>query len=392
MMQIKRNNPDGTSNILVLMHEFQKHFQSIANCELAPDFARNIYNFYAQFTATFLSIINSTKMDSSSKCMFLNIHNEMLEKLKRDGPKFAISSIHPSLSKPVRLFSETAKSSDEQMKSTVYDILKFNVDNVEPETDSSRSLTLLEMAMSAKEEGNYDRAITLVQDGLSIICDYDIHVMFYELLIKIYGKQKDWPAVIESCKCIIDMPQIPPSSSKIVKAHIERGNACIELDDLSEAFLSYTNALELQNQHHVPNHPLTSEIHIKIGNVFKKTEDVSAALESYDKAITLGFPDTASEAYEIIGIIYTRQGNYDMARSNFIKCLEIRKDWIPQKTLWLAHTHIYLAIVEHKTEHYQQRDLHIQQARKITDHDAEEHNLITKAISQILGEDIPTNS
>jgi tetratricopeptide (TPR) repeat protein len=166
----------------------------------------------------------------------------------------------------------------------------------------------------------------------------------------------------------------------------------MELDDLSEAFLSFTNALELQNQHHVPNHPLTSEIHIKIGNVFEKTDNVSAALESYDKAITFGSPDTASEAYETIERIYTRRRNHDVARSNFIKCLEIRKDWIPQKTFLIACTHLWLAIVEHKTEHYQQRDFHIQQARKITDHDEEERDLITEQMSQILGEvTLPTS-
>jgi tetratricopeptide (TPR) repeat protein len=380
--------------MLIVTHEYQKLCQSIANCELVPDLSREISKFNEQCTATFLGIINSTDMDSSSKCMVPEINNEMLEKLKRYGPEFATSFIHPSLSKPVRLSSETAISSDEQMKSTVYDILKFNTDNVNvvPEIDSSRSLTLLEMAMSAKEEGNYDQAIALVRDGLSVSCGHDIHVSLHELLIIIYKKQKNWLGVIESCQCIIDMPEIPPSSSAIVKAHIKRGDACIELDDLSEAFLSYTNALELQNQHHVPIHPLTSEIHIKIGNVFEKIEDVSAALESYDKAITLGFPDTASEAYEAIGIIYMRQGNYDMARSNFIKCLEIRKDWIPQKTFRLAWTHTWLAIVEHKTEHYQQRDFHFQQARKITDHDEEERDIITEQISQILGEDIPTNS
>jgi tetratricopeptide (TPR) repeat protein len=390
MMQIKRDNPNGISNMPIVMHEFQKVCQSIANCKLVPDLSREIPKFYAQFIADFLDTINSTGIDSLDESMFLNINNEILEKLQRGGPEFAMPSIHPSLSKSVRLFSEIAKSSDEQMKSTVHDIFKFHMDNMVFKTDSSRSLTLLDMAVSAMEEGNYDRAIALVQDGLSITSDNDTHVMLYEFLIIFYTKQKNWLAVIESCQCIIDMPEIPPSSSAIVKAHIARGNACIELDDLQEAFLSYTKALELQNQHHVPNHLLTSEIHIKIGNIFEKTKDVSAALESYDKAITFGSPDTASEAYEMIGDIHTGRGNYDVARSNFIKCLEIRKDWIPHKTYLLARTHIWLAIIEHKTEHYQQRDLHIQQARTIDIHDEEERNFITEQISRILGEDIPT--
>jgi tetratricopeptide (TPR) repeat protein len=393
MMQIKRDNPDDISNMLILMHEFQKNYQSIANCELAPDLFREINKFQAQFIAALLDTINSTDIGSLNKSMLLKIYNEMLEKLQRDGPEFATPSIHPSLSKPARLFSEIAKSSDEQMKSTAYDTLKFDIDNFVFKENSSRSFTLLRMAMTAESDGDYDRAIALVRDGLSVTCDYDTHVMLYEYLIIIYKKQKNWPAVIKSCQCIIDMPQIPPSSSTIVEAHIERGNACIELDDLSEALISYTKALELQSQHHVPNHPLTSEIHIKIGNVFKKRKDVSAALESYGKAITLGFPDTASEAYEMIGSIYTHQRNYDVARSNFIKCLEIQEGSIPQKTFRLACTHIWLALVEHKTEHYQQRDFHFQQAITITDHDDEEiRDLVTKQISQILGEVTPTTS
>ena len=317
----------------------------------------------------------------------------MFEKLKRDGPEFATPSIHPSPSKPVRLPSEITKWNDEQMKSAMYNILKFDIDNTVLKDDSSQSLTLLKMAVSAMEEGNYDRAIASVRDGLSVSCDYYIHIIMYKLLIIIYKKQKNWLAVIQSCQRIIDMPEIPPSSSAIVKAHIERADACIELDDLSEAFLSYTNALELQNQHHVPNHPLTSEIHIKIGDVFKKIGNVSAALESYVKAITLGFPDTASEAYDRIGSIYMCQRNFDVARSNFIKCLEIQKGSIPQKTVQLACTHLWLAMVEHKTEHYQQRDFHFQQAITITDHEGEEiRDFITKLISNILGEVTPTTS
>jgi tetratricopeptide (TPR) repeat protein len=72
------------------------------------------------------------------------------------------------------------------------------------------------------------------------------------------------------------------------------------LTDFDAAKFSYTKALELQNQHQAPNHPLTSEIYIKVGNLFEKEDNVSAALESYEKAIGLGSPNTASEAYEVL--------------------------------------------------------------------------------------------
>ncbi len=381
------------SNIRMGMYEMEKHSQSIINDESVPDCRREIHKRRVQYIATFLDDDKNSK-DLHSMFMLTAVENEIktFENMQRYGTALPTSSMYESLIKPLHWFPESAESNAEQMKSIMYDRVKSNMDKILPEKDSYRHFMLFIMATYAKKDGDYDRAIALVREGLSVTCSYGIGVLLYEFLAEIYKEQKNWPAAIESYQSIIDMPEIPPSSSAIVKAHIERGDACIELDDLSEALISYTNALELQSQHHVPNHPLTSKIHIKIGNVFKKTENVSAALESYNEAITFGFPDTASEVYEAIGIIYMRQGNYDMARSNFIKCLEIRKDWTPHKTFLLALTHIWLAIVEHKTEHYQQRDFHFQQARKLAIHDEEDRDFITERISQILGEVTPTTS
>jgi tetratricopeptide (TPR) repeat protein len=378
---------DYSSNMMMGICEMQKVIQSMANCESILDFCPEICKLQMQDIATFFELIKLKGAHSVNSFKLIEKYNELLEIMLRFGPMLDSPIFHSSLIEPVRLFSENTESNDEQIKSIRYDRMKSNMDKILSENDSSRSDIFYRMALSAVKEGNYDRAIAFVRDGLSITSNYNngIDVELYNLLVIIYKKQKNWPAVIESCQSIIDMPQIPPSSSAIVKAHIERGDACIELDDLSEAFLSYTNALELQKQHHAPNHPLTSEIHINIGNVFEKKGNVSAALESYNEAITLGSPDTASTAYKNIGVMYMRRGNHDLARSNFIKCLEIQEGSIPHKTFLIACIHLWLARLEHKTEHYEQRDFHIQQSRKIADHDEENHKWITEQISRILG-------
>jgi tetratricopeptide (TPR) repeat protein len=214
----------------------------------------------------------------------------------------------------------------------------------------------------------------------------------YEELVRTYEKQKNWLAVIESCQSIIDMPQIAPSSSSIVKAYLARGKACTEFGDLSEVYISYINALQLQDQHQTPNHPLTSEIYIKIGDVFKQIEDVSTALEYYQKAISCGLPDTSSEAYKKIGIMYMFRRNYDLARSNFMKCLEIQQNSIPHETFLLAYTYTLVAQVEHRSGRIHQRDLNIQQARTIVILDEDQREFIVQRISKILAETVPTTS
>ena len=71
MNQIKMDNPDDESNMLILMHELQKLYQSMANCELAPGVCRKIYKFRAQCIATWLDTINSTDIGLMDKSMLL---------------------------------------------------------------------------------------------------------------------------------------------------------------------------------------------------------------------------------------------------------------------------------------------------------------------------------
>jgi tetratricopeptide (TPR) repeat protein len=387
MIQTKATDPNYSSNCLMGMREIQKLTQSFINSELIPDFAREIFKPYVEHLDNMLEMMNSKSQNSSKTLMLLENAMKMYETAQRFALEIARGSMNPSLLKSVGWRSESAESSNEQLKSTMYDRLKSNMNNVLSEKDYNRPAVLVYMAYSFAMDGDYDRAISLVREGLSVTCSYnsDTNVILYQCLVTFYKGQKNWSEVIESCQIIIDMPQIPPSSSAIIKAYIERGNACIELADLGEAYFSYTKALELQNQHHAPNHPLTSEIYIEIGNLFEKADNVSDALESYEKAIRLGSPNTASEAYKRIGIMYMCRKNDDVARSNFIKCLEIREHSIPHETFSLAWTHMLLAQLEHKNGCYQQRDFHIQEARKIADRDEEHRDFIVKHISRILG-------
>jgi tetratricopeptide (TPR) repeat protein len=372
--------------------ELQKLSQLILDLESVPDSYREIFKILAQQLANIVEIINLKDINPVSSVAFLQQYNEAIENVEKYGALLVSRSFDPSTINPALLFSEYTESNDEQTISKMYDKLGLNMDKNLVENDPSRPVIFKVLAVMAEKEGDYDRAIALAREGLSQTFGYDIHVRLYELLVRIYEKQKNWLAMIESCQNIIDMPQIAPSSSKIVEAHIARGNACAEFGDLSEAIISHTNALQLQDQHQTPNHPLTSKIYIKIGNVFKKTKDVSAALEYYHKAISCSFPETSSEAYEMIGIMYMCGRNYDLARSNFMKCLEIRQNSIPHETLLLAFTYTWLAQVEHRSGRIDQRDFHIQQARTVADNDEGDREYIAQRISKILAETIPTIS
>lgn len=386
--QMKSTDLNFSSNYLMGMCEIQKRTQSLINNELIPDSVREIAKPYLEHIDSLVEMINSKSLYSSKALVVLNNEMKIFETFQRCGLEMARCVMNPSLVKSLNWRFESAESSNEQIKSTMYDRIKSTTDNVLSEKDPTRQNALAYMAFSFANDGDYDRAISLVRDQLSTTCsnDNDANVVLYQSLVTFYTTQKNWSAVVESCQSIIDMPQIPSSSSAIINAYIDRGDACIELTDLDAAYLSYINALELQNQHHAPNHPLTSEIYIKIGDLFKNADNMSAALENYEKAIRFGSPDTASKAYENIGIMHMYRRNHDVARSNFIKCLEIREHSMPHETFWLALIHLWLAEVEHRTGFYEKRDFHIQKATKIADHDEEHRDFIIKHISRILDE------
>jgi tetratricopeptide (TPR) repeat protein len=385
-------DPDLQSNVSMVFREMQKLLQLPVGFESLPDSLRETYKLYAQNFANCIEFFNPKDIRTVSSVAILQKYNEIFENMQKYVGLFALPSLSLPLIKPIPVGPECTESNDEQMKSKLYDKLRLTMDKILVENDPSRPTMFLAMAKSAAMGGNHDQAIALAREGLSMTCSYDIHVALYEELVRTYEKQKNWLAVIESCQSIIDMPQIAPSSSSIVKAYLARGKACTEFGDLSEVYISYINALQLQDQHQTPNHPLTSEIYIKIGDVFKQIEDVSTALEYYQKAISCGLPDTSSEAYKKIGIMYMFRRNYDLARSNFMKCLEIQQNSIPHETFLLAYTYTLVAQVEHRSGRIHQRDLNIQQARTIVILDEDQREFIVQRISKILAETVPTTS
>ena len=126
---------------------------------------------------------------------------------------------------------------------------------------------------------------------------------------------------IEYHQKIIKNPSLSPNSLDIVKSYLSCGDLFIELEDMSEALMNYTTALNVLHEHHPSDHPMTGEIHLKIGKLFEKVKDKDSAMKSYEQVITFNVPETTNQAYRAIGWMYCGENNYDMARVNFIEGL-----------------------------------------------------------------------
>jgi tetratricopeptide (TPR) repeat protein len=360
--------------------ELQKLTQSLI--DLIPSNV-NIPDVLIQQNQMMLQFINKTPNNSPSSNMIMKTLYDGIEALFSKPEPFSPSSMAKKL---VRPSIQMEKPINNPIVSMKYDELRSKMGEILPETSLARVIASLPTDADIMEEGGNDRAIESLRDTLLKTPNDSIRINLYTRLIIAYREKEDWLAVIECCQNIIHMQQLAPNAASIVRAHMHCGDAFSELGDLSEALLSYTNALELQHQHHPPQHPLTGDVHIKIGDLFEKLDDVNAALESYQTAISLGLPGTASEAYQQIGFMHMSRRKYDVARSNFIECLEIQKCQSSPDMRLVANSHICLARIEHWTDHHQKRDFHIEQALMIADSDEQRRGFIMEQISSIQNE------
>ena len=245
-----------------------------------------------------------------------------------------------------------------------------------------------QLANDAYKKSDYDRAIQLLRESLAIPSNKVHHAKIYRRLYWIYHKQGNWLAAFECCQNIISMPQLPPNSSFIVDAYLKCGRACTQLEDYSEALLSYTKALELQEQHHPPRHPGTADIHVQLGSLFSIVSDLDAAFYHWQNAIALDFPQSTSQAHEQLARVYKRKKQFDAARAHLLQCLDIRRRHFPSETVELVESYLLLIEIEHITGHQQQRDLYLQQASRLTDSSGEARDLFSEETRRIL--DIPS--
>ena len=190
----------------------------------------------------------------------------------------------------------------------------------------------------------------------------DNYVTYNKQLILIYEKKKNWSSVIECCQSIINRRELAPNSLEIVQSHLKCGEMFLNLEDISMALLSYTNALEIQHQHYPMDHPSTCEVHIKMGELFEKLGETRIALEHYQKGTTCHQLNIAINGYNQIGHIHLGARNYELARSNYLKALHNLERQIPRIEPFLALEHGFLAVVEHFTGNHLQRDFHVHQA------------------------------
>lgn len=259
------------------------------------------------------------------------------------------------------------KSQVSVLKSMLDDISESNISNENPQT------------------------IVHLRELLSMNCPPESYVSHNKQLIYIYEKRNDWSSVIECCQAIINRRELPPNSLEIVQAHLKCGEMYSNLEDISMALLSYTNALQIQHEHHPPDHPLTCKVHIKMGELFDKLGERKTALENYEKASRCPEGSIASEAYNQIGHNYLSERNYHMARLNYTKALTNLERQIPRLEPLMALEHGFLAVVEHYTPNSPQRDFHINQALILSANHGQARQTIVNGIRKLLNQSKSSN-
>ena len=388
ILQSNLTDPNVSDRIHERFDQVREYYQAISNRESLTDNCGTHATKAVSIMDHVQHLLQSENMNRFDARILMRQQNEVLEtviKLFADPKRVRWDSLLSDyLSDAHNNFLREIESNRQHMSIADLERSKSDKDVELPEKHPIRVLHLRDMASRAANIAEYDQAIKLIQNGLSIPCTNDGRVLLYQELAEIYEKQGNWLEAIKSHQQIINMPQLPPNSSVIIEAHVRCGNEYSEIKEFSQAYNCYAKALDLQLQHYPHDHLRTSKIYIKIGDCYEKLGNVTSALESYQKAISTGHPETASGAYHCIAQIYVTRKEYDKARSNLIKSLDLAKAQQPQHTALLVYTYEWLIMVEHRTNHHRQRDIYIDQLMKLTDSREKVQSYIAQKIEQIL--------
>lgn len=236
----------------------------------------------------------------------------------------------------------------------------------------------------AGEHGNYEEVIRFFRKILSDSCYAHLSSDIYSTLSALHSEQKNWAAVIECSQCVIDAPQLPANSPLVVEAHMNCGLAYTKLGDYSNALLSYTTALELQEQHQTPRHPLNAQLHVGLGNVFFLLKDMTAAIRHLEIAMTIDSSETTSQYHKVMVQADQVLKHCDKIRPPTLQRLEMQQRHVPLDTVQLVGTYLSLIRIEQITGNDRQRDLYLQQASCLADCNEEARHLFYEEAERIL--------
>ena len=319
--------------------------------------------------------------------------NLFMKKLT-DQERFYRMDLHPIFNilwkRRIGPLVDILKLNDQLAKPRVKHLSEAYQDQRFPGQNPDRIQWCFHLARAAYRQGHDDRAIKFLHEGLAIRSDTDSHIRLHQLLHMIYCKQKNWLGTIECCRNIINMSQLPPNSTDIVEAYMNCGWVFRELADFSEALLNYTKALELQQQHQPPRHPLTAKVHVQLGILFYLKSDTDAAIQQFQSAIALEYPESTTKAHNWMGHTYKRMRKYTEACAHLIQCLQILQQQPSSDAIELAKVYLCLLEIEHIIGNYEEKVQYLQQALDLADGSQEVHQVVIEGIQSIL--DVPSPS
>ncbi|CAF1291371.1 unnamed protein product [Rotaria magnacalcarata] len=132
---------------------------------------------------------------------------------------------------------------------------------------------------------------------------------------------KNWNAALQCYQIIIDTPNLSEDSLELFVTHSGRADVYLNLNDLSNALLSYEKALQLQCQYHSSKDLSVGYFIFMIGCINEMMGNIDAALKSYQDIIKLDQIDFTYTAHQYIGKIYMQRNDHDTARRHLIKSL-----------------------------------------------------------------------
>lgn len=291
---------------------------------------------------------------------------------------------HEALMSLQRIMTE----SDSVPISTIYDQVQSILNEHFSQDEGARVEMSQLPALIAAKRGEYDQANRIYQEVLSSTSHNRYRATILGQLINVSQARESWAEVIHYCQELINIRQLSPNSVVVFEAHLQCGEAYLELGDEDQAFTCFTVAGDLLDQHHRSNPFLVGKFYNRIGDVYHRQIVIPAALNSYYQAVFSDDPQSASSAHRKIGDIHRAREDYDLAREHLLESVKIQKSQSRPNEMEFAFAYESLFEVEHLTGNNEQRDIYMHEALKLSVNNSKLHSLITQWIQKTLKREV----
>jgi len=191
--------------------------------------------------------------------------------------------------------------------------------------------SLSNLSLIEGEKGNYDSAIVLGDSAINMYLKNKYYFQYGIALgdlANTYINKGDYEnATIGTINALKVLDTIDKEPFRIADLHRQLGKINYFQGNYAKSLSDFKQALKVYKS--TSDNLYEAYTLVDIGNSLVEMENYEEAIQEYQKSKAIsekfGFTDNTANVFSNLGMVYTKQGRYDLAITNLLKGIEINK-------------------------------------------------------------------